>query len=145
VSEVTPLAGREELWRDGLRLFQESPVIGNGFISDRRTVHNAYLEIAVKTGVLGLMCYLPLLAVAVRKSFRSRLSGDWMRAILYMGLIQAMAESHLVSYGVFSGAMFTLSLFQFITEDTPSSARRAARHSPGWGMRWCEPSLGRNF
>lgn len=122
-THTSTFAGREDLWSDGLQRFWESPALGCGFNSDDRLVHNAYLQLAVNSGVVGLMCYLPLLAVAVLKSFRSRLPAHWMHAILYMGLLQAAAESHLLNCGIFSGVIFTLSLFQFIAEEVPFPAR----------------------
>jgi O-antigen ligase len=134
-THTTPLAGREQTWSDGLQLFWERPVIGYGLSSNNPLVHNAYLQIAVNTGVIGLMCYLPLLAVAVLKSFRSRLSAHWMHAILYMGLFQAVAESHLMNCGIFSGAIFTLCLLQFMAEEVSFSTGSAARMSLCRGAR----------
>ena len=60
------LTGRVETWTQGLKLVEESPIVGHGFHADRRLLgahmHNTVMHALVQTGVLGL---IPLLAAFI--------------------------------------------------------------------------------
>jgi hypothetical protein len=51
------MTGRTDTWRDGLRIFTGSPLVGLGFQSDRYYLrihmHNAFLHVLFQSGILG--------------------------------------------------------------------------------------------
>ena len=51
------LSGRTDIWREGWRLFKESPLLGFGFHADRlklgQHMHNAFMHSLVQTGLVG--------------------------------------------------------------------------------------------
>ncbi len=61
------LAGRENMWSDGVELFMQSPLLGIGLggwqaVTDWGvSVHNSYLRMAMELGVVGLAAYLGML------------------------------------------------------------------------------------
>ena len=58
-------SGRTKVWREGLRLFKESPLLGYGFHADRlilkTQMHNAYLHALVQTGLIGTIVFVAAL------------------------------------------------------------------------------------
>jgi O-antigen ligase len=73
---------RVEIWDDAMALFEQNPVLGNGFdtyewqhrVGQFRDTHNYYLKVVVETGIVGLMFFLLLLAQTTRigwKLYRS--------------------------------------------------------------------------
>ena len=56
------LTGRVPVWKEGLRLFKESPALGRGFHADRLLLgthmHNAYMHALLQTGILGIMPFV---------------------------------------------------------------------------------------
>jgi len=69
------LESREALWQKNFTLFLTSPVVGNGFGSSRRLVHeethNDYLRVLTETGILGFIAYLWLLFAMVTTGWKS--------------------------------------------------------------------------
>lgn len=115
---TTPLAGREDLFKDGVAVFLESPVFGSGFSEE--TYHSGYLDAAAKTGLLGLGAILILLGLSAVKSLLSRVPVHWPHAVFYVGLAQAAVEPRILSYGSISAVAFTFSVLLFLSEDLPS-------------------------
>jgi O-antigen ligase len=60
-----PLSGRTEVWKEGIKLFWQSPVLGYGFHSDRLKLgahmHNSLLHVMVQTGLLGTIPFVAAL------------------------------------------------------------------------------------
>jgi O-antigen ligase len=69
------MTGRTDIWAAGLEVFWEAPVTGTGagtfsymvnpLIGAARTAHNAYLDVAVTSGFIGLVLFLSLFVVSI--------------------------------------------------------------------------------
>lgn len=121
---TTPLAGREELFQEGLGQFLRYPLFGSGF--SEAHFHSGYLDAAAKTGLVGLGSILVLLILATVRSFYSRVPIHWPHAMLYMGLVQALVEPRILSYGSVPAVAFTFSLVLFLSQDLPTPYRGAS-------------------
>ena len=68
------LTGRTLIWREGVRIFQSSPLVGVGLgaarplyvdaIGREVVAHNTFLQIATETGAIGVLLFLTMLTVA---------------------------------------------------------------------------------
>jgi O-antigen ligase len=80
------LSGRSELWPLGLKLFQESPLIGHGIGSSETLTseyswifiesqgahfHNSYITIAVETGAVCFAIFALIMVAALQKGLAS--------------------------------------------------------------------------
>lgn len=72
-------SGRTKVWRDGLALFQKSPLLGYGFQADRLLLgthaHNSLVHALLQTGLIGTIPLLAALAwgwLLVLKAVRNR-------------------------------------------------------------------------
>ena len=76
---------RTVFFEDGMKLFAQSPVIGNGlgsfenaikgiqsFYYETKYVHNHYIQVLLDTGVVGLLAYLAIFACALWSLWRHR-------------------------------------------------------------------------
>lgn len=75
-------SGRTEYWREAIHMIRDYPIFGVGLntysvagkgykITWGGYPHNCYLQMAVETGILGLLSFLWLLGVIFNKSFRN--------------------------------------------------------------------------
>lgn len=90
-------SGRSGYWREAVHMIKDYPVFGVGLntysvvgrgykITWGGYPHNCYLQMAVETGILGLLSFLWLLGVLFYKSFRNlRFMKDQSLAILLLG------------------------------------------------------------
>lgn len=68
-TNIKSLDGRVPLWTEGLKAFDQYPILGAGYgtypvrLVGRGHFHNMFLELAVTTGVLGLLPILILLGI----------------------------------------------------------------------------------
>jgi putative inorganic carbon (HCO3(-)) transporter len=67
---------RQEMWTEAMTLIRESPWVGIGlnayaYRSPYPHVHNLFLQIALDTGVLGLMAFVALLCAAFRSAWNA--------------------------------------------------------------------------
>lgn len=68
---LAPLGGRVDIWRDGINVFLEHPLLGVGSGAFRpatelgRAPHNFVLALAVELGIIGLGIFTIILAMAV--------------------------------------------------------------------------------
>ncbi|MBS0182873.1 MAG: O-antigen ligase family protein [Nitrospira sp.] len=68
-ANIRSLDGRVPLWTEGLKAFEQYPILGAGYgtypvrLVGRGHFHNMFLELAVTTGVLGLLPILILLGI----------------------------------------------------------------------------------
>lgn len=115
--------GRSDVWGEALRRFESRPVLGVGLgnlnlsgASDhsRTYAHNALLQVAAETGVLGLVCFATFLAALVwtnwRVMQRTRAAPDgWVFAGAFIAtivmLLHNLVENTLVG-GVVFGFLF---------------------------------------
>lgn len=87
------LTGRGQIWIAGVKLYRDHPIIGVGsggfaravkpYLGQEKTAHNAFLNVAVQTGVIGLALFLATLAM-VGVPFVLSLAGD---RIVYLVLL----------------------------------------------------------
>lgn len=88
------LSGRGAIWGEGLRIFEENPLLGIGSDTFRlannldKAPHNTYLAILVELGIIGFVLFMSILAasfyLAIRQSkWDSRL---WVTILLVWGL-----------------------------------------------------------
>jgi O-antigen ligase len=66
------LGGRVETWNEGIRAFWEHPIFGVGSgafariaTETHQVAHNTYLSVSVELGMIGLVLFVAILAVAV--------------------------------------------------------------------------------
>jgi len=81
------LTGRTLIWREGVRIFQSSPLVGVGLgaasplyaetmLGRERVAHNTFLQIATETGGVGVVLFLVMIVLAavgtvnMHRSFR---------------------------------------------------------------------------
>ena len=88
---VTTLSGRTEGWEAAWTSFQESPIVGRGFAAYARanilgtgglsSLHGAFFDVAVGTGLLGLLPWIGAIAWTLARLFKLSLSGQpWFRS-----------------------------------------------------------------
>ena len=71
----TGFVGRDERWALGMKLFRESPFVGNGLsitTDSEFTVHNALLYSLAKHGLLSIIFWLPFI-IALHKIFKENI------------------------------------------------------------------------
>jgi len=91
------LTGRGRIWLAGVALFRYNPIVGVGsggfaeavrpYLGEARTAHNAFLNVAAQTGVIGLALFVATLAI-VGLPFVVSLAGD---RIVYLVLLATVA------------------------------------------------------
>lgn len=87
-------------FEDGMKLFQQSPIIGLGmgtfegnassvqsFYYETKYVHNHYIQTLIDTGVIGLALFLAMLGIAAVAVWRGRKSGAPLTAALGAALV----------------------------------------------------------
>ncbi len=121
---ISEQSGRFATYRNAVELIAKSPIVGHGFGSlvavpfaydatRARTldmqpgVDDAYLTIAMKAGLLGVIAFTLLLAYAVRMVLRDRDDRAWLvpawAAMIVLTITQSFAVSN---YGPFAFALF---------------------------------------
>lgn len=104
--ETGTLTGRTVIWDAGLEAFFDSPVVGNGYASFSAAVeprlgrgrgaHNAYLSVAVGTGIIGLLLFIGIIIVVIFGVFATparRIEYLVVIAALLVGMIPANIEN----------------------------------------------------
>jgi O-antigen ligase len=65
------LGGRADIWRKGIAVFSEHPILGVGSgafptaIGSGQVAHNAFLSVLVEVGMIGFFLFVTVLAIAV--------------------------------------------------------------------------------
>ncbi|ULG74948.1 O-antigen ligase family protein [Macrococcus brunensis] len=77
---VSSLSGRDDIYKDALNYFIDSPIIGNGFgysfsVSDT-SFHNFVLQIAVEFGIVGLILFC-IISLIILKILLQCNSKEW--------------------------------------------------------------------
>jgi O-antigen ligase len=97
-------AGRLELYKDALRRWPEAPLLGHGAgswpllvgLPDRlSTPHNMFLEVAVESGVVGLVLMAALLIVGLRPISVERLRNDPLALCVFMLFVWEFIKANL--------------------------------------------------
>lgn len=82
--------GRAEIWRDGFAAFSEHPLLGVGSgafgaaLESGRSAHNSFLSVLVEVGLVGLILFAVVLALAIYASLRQpkRIAALWLTVLL---------------------------------------------------------------
>jgi hypothetical protein len=145
---------RTQYWADALKLWQKSPVFGNGlgamendlfsvepFYYETRSAHNYYLQCLVNTGVVGLALFLGVLGasvvLAVRglKKRRSALLPALTAGLAFTALL-ALVEVHLESHSYLPMAFVLLALLNVCgtlpEEDAPVVEKTGLQKGTHW-------------
>jgi len=125
-------SGRFYIWRDGIRMFLDHPLLGVGpknfpiyyatsygkmfRVGRPRAAHNTYLEIAAEMGVIGLFLFLSLIWVVLRdlKRTKSKLNKDKFFQVGNIVEFLEMGFIGLMVWAVF-GHFFSISKILFMT------------------------------
>src|SRR5205823_277708 len=83
-TNIKSLDGRVSIWTTALKVFEQSPILGSGYATYPMRIeagghfHNMFIELAVTTGLLGLIPILilfTLIATRLAKLFRQHPNG----------------------------------------------------------------------
>ena len=93
---------RLDMWRACFQVWPEKPVFGHGLgsfsvlyqnVDERLFPHNMVLELAVETGLVGVVLLMLLLLVAFRNLvFQGRLSDDPLRILVFVLLVKTFLQ-----------------------------------------------------
>ena len=94
------MGGRVSIWRDGIAVFSDQPLLGVGSgafraASERHTVaHNVFVSVLTELGIVGFSLFVALLAIAVREALNQPKSyaGFWL-AILSVWMLGALVHT----------------------------------------------------
>lgn len=138
---VGNLSGRVDLWKRGWAAFLEQPLLGYGFttgasgLSDsavkdsrelgRTTLHNGYMQALLDSGLLGFMCYITFISLALWKIYHNDPGRHFPIEFfsLHFLVLANLNESMIYSASVFHNiifwafAIFALSLSSVSSED----------------------------
>ena len=106
---------RTEFFRDGLRIYAQSPVIGNGlgsveglvtsvqsFYYESKYVHNHYIQVLAEMGIPGLLAFLAILGSAAVTLWKRRREGEEDALLPALCACLAMAALHAAAEAVWS-------------------------------------------
>src|SRR5699024_11177161 len=102
-------------FQDGMRMYAESPVIGNGlgsvggmvhsvqdFYYTSRFVHNHYIQLLVEMGIPGLVCFVLLLGSSAVTLWKRRREGETELLLPALCACLAMMAGHAAVEAVWS-------------------------------------------
>jgi len=78
----TSLQSRENPWTDGITLFEQSPILGSGWVThvgevdkgeSTKNFHSIFMQVLVEAGLVGLTLFVTLWIVIVVAAFRVQL------------------------------------------------------------------------
>lgn len=139
---------RTEFFRDGLRIFSNSPIIGNGlgsveglvtsvqrFFYESRYVHNHYIQVLAEMGVLGLLCFLSVmgsLAVVLIKRRIEREADPLLPALIACLAMMALHGATEAVWSVSPYQTLALSLIALSAVEFSRPVARFAGRTAGW-------------
>ena len=125
------LTGRGSIWRAGLQLYTRSPVVGIGtgsFMSSVKPIlghgapaHNAFLNILVELGVIGLGLYLANFLVVLRPLLRLPGPEKMFYLCFWLALVVSMIPSNVEDAQYVWGLLTLMATRQAYTIWLPSS------------------------
>ena len=88
------LGGRVDIWAQGLAVFSEHPLFGIGSgafraaVKSGKTPHNSFISVLVDVGMIGLVLFVVILAMAVSPIMRQPkwISRFWLSVLLVLAL-----------------------------------------------------------
>ena len=128
---------RLEFFRDGLKMFAASPLVGSGlgcveelvtqvqrFYYESRYVHNHYIQVMAEMGLPGLLAFLAVLGAAGYALLRRRREGDKSPLLAALGACLAMMALHagveaVWSFGFYQTAALALLAGITVSFDRP--------------------------
>lgn len=106
---------RVAFFKDGLRIYQKSPIIGNGlsaveglvtsvqpFFYESKYVHNHYIQVLAEMGIPGLVIFLAMLGTSAAVLLRRRREGEGDPLLPALFACLAMAALHACTEAVWS-------------------------------------------
>jgi O-antigen ligase len=103
------LTGRQAVWREGIEIFKQSPIIGRGFHADRLILnthaHNSLVHALIQTGVAGT---IPFLAA---------LLGGWVFLFRTLRQLNHLESDHKIM-AIQTAGVFTFLSIRTLTEST---------------------------
>jgi len=118
---MTARGGRLDIWKNGLAVFMENPILGTGVDTFRvaeglanaggkwSEAHNSFLEIAVELGLPGIIVFLGMLLSAYKMA-KPTDEADWFGRGIRLSLISYFAGGMFLSWGYHIVLYFVLSL-----------------------------------
>lgn len=157
---ISPLSGREEVWRIGMDLFKARPLEGYGFGSTQNLLlreswkfvqfqgghfHSSYIEGLVETGLLGFLAFIALLIFTVARGVsdagrtRALPQQSWPLAALPFAILvgamgHALFETWLLAAGNADAPLFWICVF-LIYHQSEIPIRAVRRAPPGAPQR----------
>ena len=102
-------SGRGVLWKYALTIIKQNPIFGVGVNNVYVAVHNAYLQIAMYTGIVGLILYI--LPLASRTITMIKSAGN-LDAVQKISLFMAMSYIISAFFGLTVAACFPCNLLK---------------------------------
>ena len=148
-ADVATLTGRMQLWTALLDEAARRPFLGHGygaFWTDARILqvshsigwmasnaHSAYLDVLLHLGIVGLLCYVLVLTLAVGRAASCAIaSGDRhvaiQAALVTFSLVHGVVESHAFSTTFATLVYITVLIRLSLTSQAPQSQPRSLTH-----------------
>lgn len=161
VGQLKSLNSRAGLWSEAWAAFSRRPLIGQGYFSSRELfletiglggAHNAYIEIGLSAGLIGLVLFAAVLVGTVRRLRAGEPSAEkaLLAGILAAMLVNGLTAQYLAQSGTSANLLFLLVVawVAMNTGATPAGARplrtgdrHDARHRPPTGPRASNPPV----
>jgi O-antigen ligase len=127
VSSDPGVAARRLLWRGAIEQFDRSPILGDSFVEAtlRFYPHNAFLEVMMTTGIIGLLLLIVVVLVGSVSAFRT-LRDPGLRWIGLLFVQQVLAAQ--TSGSLYLSQAFWAALLMVISVD--ARANRLAQRAP---------------
>lgn len=137
VSEITTGTGRTRIWTTAIDLISQRPVFGWGYASSNVLLpaasgdvghtathaHNAFLQIALSTGLVGLFVFCALIVI---KTYYAVRSGERLNtALIFFMLIGGLTEP-IAFYGVASATALVLATILALNYKDPDETDNSA-------------------
>jgi O-antigen ligase len=143
--QLRTLNSRTELWSDAATEIGESPLLGRGYFAARELfldsiglggAHNAFVEIAVSAGLLGMAAFMWLVGSATLELWRLREHPQQplLAALFVAALVNAISAGYLAQAGTGANVMFLVTLGWIAALGRPRSDASAS-HSPPTARR----------
>lgn len=131
--EDATLGGRLKIWRAGMLVFSERPIIGYGLASFKTAVtsvmgpaaqvaHNSFISVLVETGLVGFLLYVGMIAAVLASIFKLPLVERRFGLVLFATLFLAMTP---LTWEDRKAVWFTLALLVGLSQAWLAAGRGA--------------------
>ena len=82
------VGGRVQIWREGISLFSEHPLLGIGAgmfrqgVESAASAHNSFLSVLVGLGLIGFALFVTILAIVINEARRAPNARFWLTVLL---------------------------------------------------------------